>query len=383
MVKNLRYILLLSFICICITDSIIEIPIKAVEVKSNPKYGDIKINGRSIGIKKYGKMANTFLWQSIFLCTIRLGSNNQRFDVLLDTGSFEMWVPKVGSKDKYQMKHKYDPSKSNTAHKTNQPFNIRYGTGACSGSRYYDYVTYVGNKKFKMLFGAADQTVLEGFDGIIGLGHIYDRRVVETGSIIETSFTEMLKRGGVTTSKAFSFKFERGNADGTKGKLLIGKHKDFQNPKCAKMRLNQNSPYWEGPINGLILKNSRGQASSNRKYNLVFDTGTNRNLLPIEYLKDIQNQLRSINCEPINLGQNQFGIGCRDVPEIKFNIGGKTLTIPKEYNFIGKEQNYYVTSLIFTKQQGSYIIGAYLMMVYHTLHDPDTESMTFCPLHVK
>ena len=375
MVKNLRYILLLSFICII--NCIIEIPIKVVNVGGNPYLGDIKINGHSIGIRNYkGKTGKIFLDNRAYLCTLTLGSNQQQFNVLLDTGSFLMYVAKVGSKDQIPIKHHYDPSKSSTAVKTGQPFNIQYVTGACSGYRYYDYISYINNKKFKMLFGAADQTALHGKeDGIIGLGHYYNNK--------EISFIEMLKKGGVTTSRAFSFKLERGLDDGTPGKLLIGRHKDFQNPKCAKMRLNQNSPYWEGPINGLILKNSRGQASSRRKFNPIFDTGTNDHYLPHELLQDLKNQLRSINCEPVNLGQNQYGIACSDVPDLKLNIGGKTLTIPKEFNYRGSEQGYAVTSFIFTQTMGHYIIGSYLMMVYHTLHDPDTESMTFCPLHAK
>ena len=376
MVKNLRYILLLSFICICITDSIIEIPIKTVNVESNPKLGDIKINGHSIGIRNYkGKMGKIYLSNKIYICTIGLGSKKQRFDLILDTGSYEMWVPKVGSKDQYKMKHHYDPSKSDTAVNTRQPFNIRYGTGACSGYRYYDYVTYVGKKKFKMLFGAADQTVLQGNDGIIGLGHQYEN--------IELSFIEMLKKGGITTSRAFSFKFERGIADGTPGKLLIGRHRDFQNSNCVKIGLDRNTIFWRGQVNGIALKNSRSQASSNRKYKFIFDTGTNINIIPMEYLRDMQNQINALNCQVSRLESYQAVVcGNRnDVPDLKLKIGGKTVTIPKEYNIFANEQGRYITSVFFAQGQQEYIIGSYLMMSYHTLHDKDTESMTFCPLN--
>ena len=78
-------------------------------------------------------MAKTFLGQWVFLSTIRLGSNQQQFNVLLDTGSFLMYVAKVGSKDQIPIKHHYDPSKSSTAVNTGEPFEIRYGTGSCAG----------------------------------------------------------------------------------------------------------------------------------------------------------------------------------------------------------------------------------------------------------
>ena len=47
---------------------------------------------------------------SLFVARMQIGG--QDFDVVLDTGSINLWVPKIGSKDKVNITHHYDPKKS-------------------------------------------------------------------------------------------------------------------------------------------------------------------------------------------------------------------------------------------------------------------------------
>ena len=68
---------------------------------------------------------------SLFVARMQIGG--QDFDVVLDTGSINLWVPKIGSKDKVNITHHYDPKKSSASSSTSETFEITYGTGSTKG----------------------------------------------------------------------------------------------------------------------------------------------------------------------------------------------------------------------------------------------------------
>jgi hypothetical protein len=104
---------------------------------------------------------------SLFVAPIKIGG--QDFNVILDTGSVNLWVPKIGSKDQAIIAHHYDPSKSSSSSSTSETFEIQYGTGSTKGNYYSDYINFITNSAYNVLFGAATETVfdVEGADGII------------------------------------------------------------------------------------------------------------------------------------------------------------------------------------------------------------------------
>ena len=110
---------------------------------------------------------------SLFVAPIKIGG--QDFNVILDTGSVNLWVPKIGSKDQAIIAHHYDPSKSSSSSSTSETFEIQYGTGSTKGNYYSDYINFITNSAYNVLFGAATETVfdVEGADGIMGLAKNY------------------------------------------------------------------------------------------------------------------------------------------------------------------------------------------------------------------
>ena len=65
---------------------------------------------------------------------------NQDFNVVLDTGSINLWVPKVDSNDAHKIVNHFDPSIGGTATKTNEKFTVQYGTGSTEGYYYSDKI---------------------------------------------------------------------------------------------------------------------------------------------------------------------------------------------------------------------------------------------------
>lgn len=372
----LYLLLLLSF-----TNCVIEIPFNIIEVKGVPKYKNIKIlepdenPKNSNGTILLDEGSGVINRNSLFLATVSVGSNNQQFNLILDTGSYVAWVPKLGSQDSYTIQRHFNPSTSTTCTNTGNAFNLKYGTGSCSGYYYKDYFKYIDNKNFYIQFGVADKTVLEvdNGDGIIGLAHYYPDESL--------SFIHMLKKAKITDSISFSFKFDN---EKKTGKLYIGKHDDFSSAVTCSLLTYKGMAniFWGCEVSGFGLKSTTYEISSSKSYNnIIFDTGTNILLLPLYYLSQINSYLSKFGCKNYKNEDNTYQIICtssNDIPNLTFNINGNTFMIPYYYAFY-KSSSYYVSYAIF-EESDMYIIGTPFFISFHTFFDKENELLHFYPM---
>ena len=381
--QNIFYLITFFISYISFINCLLEIPLTPIEVKGIQKYKNIKIkipdypkNNKTLFIDEGKTLINNNL---IFLANIKIGSNNQQFNLILDTGSFVLWVPKIGSKDSAEINHHYDPSTSSTSKNLRSTFSIQYGSGSCKGYFYSDDFEYINNKKFKVNFGVADQTdfSVDNGDGIIGLGRNYEEE--------NTSFIHMLKKYGVTDSTLFSFNFDS-NKSGASGQLFIGKHTVFSSDiakTCPLMKYKESisGKLWTCNVTGIGLKNSKIDVKSGRSFNIIFDTGTNMILLPKAYIYDIKETINSLGCEFSTEDFQSFQIRCRSIngfPDFRFEINGNTYILPKEYCF-QKILLYYYSTIIFVSSSEIYTMGTPFFFAFHTLFDQESNNLHFYP----
>jgi hypothetical protein len=114
--------------------------------------------------------------------TVSIGSPPQSFQVIFDTGSSNLWVPKVGCTHCglpfIAKKHKYDHAKSSAYTEDGKDFEIMYGSGSVSGYFSVDDVTLaddlvIDGQRFAEVQDAGGLGLaysLGKFDGILGLG---------------------------------------------------------------------------------------------------------------------------------------------------------------------------------------------------------------------
>lgn len=120
----------------------------------------------------------------IYYGEISLGSPPQSFMVVLDTGSYDLWVPSMrcNESEACSIHHKYDSQKSSTSVKNGSSFEIIYGTGSVSGFFSLDSLKIGGLEIRQQGFGEATSVskfpfLEESFDGIMGLGYAkYDQK---------------------------------------------------------------------------------------------------------------------------------------------------------------------------------------------------------------
>jgi len=106
---------------------------------------------------------------------VEIGTPAQKFTVIYDTGSSNLWIPSKGCTNCKPHSPAYDSSSSSTFKKDGQSFALQYGTGSCNGFISQDSVSMGGLTISDFKFGevtteAKDVFGEAPFDGILGMG---------------------------------------------------------------------------------------------------------------------------------------------------------------------------------------------------------------------
>jgi cathepsin D len=85
--------------------------------------------------------------------SIAIGTPPVAYDVILDTGSADLWVADSSCTQNCQGIQTFDTSTSSTYNNLTEGFSIKYGSGAASGSLATDVVQMAGFQIDKQVFG--------------------------------------------------------------------------------------------------------------------------------------------------------------------------------------------------------------------------------------
>ena len=368
--------------------NIIEIPLYPLKVQGDFKYRHF--------IKKYGDLfpENELLsyYENIdseinpglvFQSQVKIGSRSQIFNLLIDTGSYAVWVGKIGCYGQNNITNFYEPDKSITRINMNEIFFFYYGTGQAYGYYYLENVEYIPNSLITMKLGVADAAYYEipGCDGIMGLSRIYND---ERESIIT-----MLYKRKYIDSRAFSIKFEGNFEGGTKGSMFLGIHDDFsKNETISAPLVNETlSEKWKINITSFGLKNNKYKTRSSEKPTPIeIDTGSNVFYLPMQYFEDIKNDLGKFDCQiedESHIKRMRFKCDKNgNYPDFQFIINGYIFTIPKENAYFIKDNDkeHLYSKAIFINMP-MYLIGSAFFHHFHILFDMDADDLKFYPIN--
>ncbi|KAJ1689707.1 hypothetical protein LUZ63_013862 [Rhynchospora breviuscula] len=154
---------------------------------------------------------------------IGVGSPSQKFTVIFDTGSSNLWVP--SSKCYFSIAcffhSKYKSSASSTHKKNGTSAAIQYGTGAIAGFYSQDHVTVgdleVKNQDFIEATKEPGVTfVMAKFDGILGLGF----QEISVGGAVPVWYN--MVNQGLVKEPVFSFWFNRHQGEDEGGEIVFG-----------------------------------------------------------------------------------------------------------------------------------------------------------------
>ncbi|KAF8409592.1 hypothetical protein HHK36_005670 [Tetracentron sinense] len=154
---------------------------------------------------------------------IGVGTPPQKFTMIFDTGSSNMWVPssKCYLSVACFFHSKYKSILSSTYKKNGKSAEIQYGTGAISGFFSQDHVTVgdlvVKNQEFIEATKEPGITFLAAkFDGILGLGF----QEISVGNAVPVWYN--MVNQGLVKKPLFSFWFNRNTEEEEGGEIVFG-----------------------------------------------------------------------------------------------------------------------------------------------------------------
>jgi len=261
---------------------------------------------------------------------ITLGTPDQNFLVVFDTGSSNLWVPseQCDWTDWACWNHnRYDSSKSSTYIANGTSFSIQYGTGSMEGFLSTDVMSWGGVKIQRQTFAEATAEpgitfVAAQFDGILGMGF----QSISVQNVVPPWYNIIAQ--GLVTQQAFSFYFANDPNAEVGGELILGgtDNKYYSGGFTYVPLVNQT--YWEYKMDDFLVNGkSAGYCSGCRA---IADTGTSLIVGPSTYINALNQQLGAI----VVKGEGIF-LTCPDeskLPTITLVLGGKGFPLtPSQY----------------------------------------------------
>jgi len=252
-----------------------------------------------------------------FTAPIYIGNPPQHFDVIVDTGSSNLWVTslKCSQSSNCQGHNYFNPADSSTYQSDNEIMDLLYGSGSDVCQLGQDEVVFGGIPITNFEFGICGTIDMEdfansGFDGIVGLAFQsmsedylppLFQTMVQSGAIEEGSFSILLTpETGVSGSQLIL-----GGIDYT---LNTSEFHYFNliSESYWEIQLDQitigGSPLLNSPVAAIIDSGTTGLSCSPSIYNKL-----------VSYLRDA-----SVVFE------------CTNLPDVGFSIAGYTYTISGE-----------------------------------------------------
>lgn len=185
---------------------------------------------------------------------VGIGTPPQKFTVIFDTGSSNLWVP--SSKCYFSIAclfhSKYNSRRSSSYTKNGKSAEIHYGTGAISGFFSQDHVTVgelvVQNQDFIEATREPSLTfVAAKFDGILGLGF----QEISVGKAVPVWYNMVSQ--GLIKEPVFSFWLNR-NADGEEGGEIVfgGIDPAHHKGEHTWVPVTQKG-YWQFDLDGVLV----------------------------------------------------------------------------------------------------------------------------------
>jgi len=309
--------------------------------------------------------------------TVSIGSPPQSFQVIFDTGSSNLWVPKVGCTHCglpfIAKKSKYDHDKSSTYVQDGKDFEIMYGSGSVSGFFSTDDVTLADDlvidaQRFAEVQDAGGLGVayyLGKFDGILGLGFT---SISIDGTT--TCFENLIKQNKLD-QPIFAFYL----GDNAPGELTFGGYDTSKfEGELQFVKLDQ-ATYWQITLDG--IKAGDYSKVADEKITAIVDSGTSLMTGP---KAEIAKLAAAVGAKPNIMGE--YTVDCATVgqlPDVVFTIGGHEYTIPGSKIVLQAQGTCLLAfmGIDFPAPGPQWILGDVFMREYYTVFNYVDETIGF------
>ena len=326
--------------------------------------GELRIN--KFGLNKYKGSTDVELnnYQDLqYYGPIQIGSKQQEFTVVYDTGSSWFWIPGfnwVG----WPTGNKFDPKNSTTYSTNDNRKTLNYGQGQAQGYISFDYTNLKNSTSAKIQFLLVD--IASDFDGSVSDGIA---GMAPTGSQGAQLLTDVLLGAGVMDKNEFTVYIGKSGVDSSY--IHFGSIDNYDNITDLPLTpLKDGDPltYWSTKLNQFYYGD---QAFSLLTSNTIWDTGTsilgmNTANLAI-FLRYVANG-KDIYISSDGFYAIQWG-GVGDIQDLSFTFGDKTIKVNKK-EYVQYSQGYCIF-LIFEldNSMNCLLLGDSFLRGLKTVHD--------------
>jgi len=270
---------------------------------------------------------------------ISIGTPPQKFTVIFDTGSSNLWVPSIHcpySNIACLLHKKYDAASSKSYAQNGTEFKIQYGTGSLDGYLSEDIVSVAELGANNQLFAEAINEpgitfVMAKFDGILGLA--YPRISVDG---VLPWFNNLVKQE-VVDEAVFCFYLSR--TIGKNGELYLGgANPDRYTGDFTWIPVTRQA-YWQIEMDSVSVEANQENPTiltvCEDGCQAIVDSGTSLIAGPTEEITKINKAIGALKF--IN---GEYLINCKKLdrmPDITFVLAGKEFTLTsRQYTLIMK-----------------------------------------------
>jgi len=278
-------------------------------------------------------------YDASFYGTLAIGTPPYPFDVILDTGSSDLWVASSSCDSTCAGSGNFDPAKSSTFKSLNHAFNISYVSGEAAGTLVQDVVQMAGFTVLTQEFGSVTSTshgLLESpVTGLIGLAW---RSLSSSGAM---PFWQALSSGGSLDSPLMAFQLTRyinsshvGNLQ-PGGSLTMGYvNESLYTGSIDYRNIPTSQPsYWIQQITSLTVQGHSISLPNGSASYASIDTGTTLVAGPASSIAAIYAQIPDSSPGTGNW-EGFYSYPCSHEVNVEISFGGPSWTIsPVDFQF--------------------------------------------------
>jgi len=296
---------------------------------------------------------------------ITIGTPPQKFNVIFDTGSSNLWVPSKAAFMPLNFHNKYDHTKSSTYVKNGTDFSIRYGSGSLKGVVSQDTVT-LGSATIKnQLFAEATSEPglafkVGKFDGILGMAF----------QSIAVDGMQPAWYSAVGDQKLFGVYL--GGTSGTGGEMTLGGTDSAHYTGDITYVPVSKARYWQVTVDSFSIGNLT-------KVEGIVDTGTSLLVAPPDVVSAFGKKIGAT----LVMGK-EWTIDCSKaagLPDLDITIGGKNFPL-KGSDYILNVSGQCLLGMMgmdLSREGLSLILGDVFIRKYYTVFDQGNARVGFAP----
>ena len=346
---------------------------------------DLKKKSRLLNKRDDGEVGLTpKFYEGGFVIDLMFGSNKEKLEVLVDTGSSDLWVPSAnvncslnGTSDSATCpKHGYYWEKSTTFNKSSDLFAIIYGDNTSSIGFFGQDTVWIGDIAVKdTIFGVANQTDSSSVMGI-GLpqseaGHSYFNESVYP------NFPQKLKDDGIIDRILYSILLDEGSS---KSSLLFGAvdHAKYSGEllTLSILRDDELESTMSVELDSLQMENGDTNLTLvSLKTGVEFDTGSSYSWFSESLLEELSEQLGG---EAVN---GTYFVNSTMASEAYFYFTFQNMTIMVPVQFQVTEDGQYILPYFILEEDTppAIILGQDFLTQIYAVFDLESLEISIAP----